>query len=549
MPARSLTPSDLDRAHAAYSARAWNDAYAAFALADARAPLAPADLERMGWSAALTRRSEESFRALERLYQARLDAGDELPAARAAFFVGILARTAGEHGRANGWLSRAHRLVEDKDCAEAGYLLLAEIWHLDSTGGEIEQMATLARRAAEIGDRFADRELSAFGRALGGRAALRLGRVDAGLALLDEAMLSVTTEALLPLLAGFIYCIVIASCHQVYALGRAREWTEALAAWCEAQSQLVQFTGPCVVHRVELMQLGGDWGEAIDAARAAAQDLKGARGDFQAAGDACYQEAEIHRLRGEHAAAETAYRGASERGRDAQPGLALLRLAQGRVADAVGSIRAALAPRTEPLRRVRYLPASVEILLAAGEIDEARAAARELADTAAAFNTDILTAMASHAAAAVAAAEGRPEAAIDPLRRALRVWQDTGAPYIVARLRVLLARACRDCGDADAATLELDHARVAFADLGAAPDIAALDAAGPPVAAARQHGLSRRELEVLRLVATGKTNKAIARELHLSEKTVDRHVSNIFSKVNVGSRAAATAYAYQQRLV
>ncbi len=372
MPAHPHKPTDLERARAAYSARAWDDAYVAFLAADAHAPLAPADIERLGWAATLTGRDEESFRALERLYQARLDAGEELLAARAAFFVGIRMRIAGEHGRANGWLSRAQRLVEGKDCAETGYLLLAEIRRLDATG-DFERIAVLARRAVEIGDRFADKDLSAFARALSGRAAMRLGQTDAGFALLDEAMLSVTTEPLSPMFAGLIYCIVIAACHQVYALARAREWTEALAAWCDAQSQLVQFTGACAVHRVELMQLGGEWGEAIEAARAAAETFRDARGEgYAAVGDACYQEAEIRRLRGEHAAAETAYRNASERGRDAQPGLALLRLAQGRIADAVSSIRTALAAVPEPLRRVRYLPASVEILLAAGEIDEAR---------------------------------------------------------------------------------------------------------------------------------------------------------------------------------
>ena len=549
MPARPNKPSDLERARAAYSAHAWDDAYVAFSAAESQAPLAAADVEKLGWAATLTGRDEESFRALERLYQLRLDAGDQLLAARAAFFVGIRMRIAGEHARANGWLARAQRLVEGKDCAETGYLLLAEIRRLDATG-DFEQIAMLARRAVEIGDRFADKDLSAFARALSGRAAMRLGQTDAGFALLDEAMLSVTTEPLSPMFAGLIYCIVIAACHQVYALARAREWTEALARWCAAQSQLVQFTGACAVHRVELMQLGGEWGEAIEAARAAAETFRDARGEgYAAVGDACYQEAEIRRLRGEHAAAETAYRSASERGRDAQPGLALLRLAQGRIADAVSSIRTALAAVSEPLRRVRYLPASVEILLAAGEIDEARMAARELASTAAAVKTDLLGAMAAHAEAAVAAAEGHPQAALAPLRQALTAWAAAGAPYIVARLRVLLARTCHDCGDADAAALELGHARIAFLELGAAPDIAALDAVAPRAGAARPHGLSQRELEVLRLVATGKTNKAIARELHLSEKTVDRHVSNIFSKTNVASRAAATAYAYQQRLV
>jgi len=268
---------------------------------------------------------------------------------------------------------------------------------------------------------------------------------------------------------------------------------------------------------------------------------------FQAAGDAAYQEAEIHRLRGQEEAAEAAYRAASERGRDPQPGLALLRLMQGRTADAVAAIRAALAATGDRLRRVRYLPAAVDILLAAGDKEEADRASSELEAVAADFKTELLGAMAAHTRGAVSVASGQPQVAIEPLRHALRLWREADAPYIVARIRVLLARACRQAGDADAAAVEEDLARKTFADLGAGPDLAALGRADRT--SPRPHGLSARELEVLRLVATGKTNKAIAHQLHLSEKTVDRHVSNIFVKIDVGTRAAATAYAYQHRLV
>jgi DNA-binding NarL/FixJ family response regulator len=545
----SAKKNELERGRAAYAAKAWADAYAALSRADETAPLAADDLDRLAWSAGLTGNDDGYLRAMERVYQARLDAGDPLAAARAAFWLGLRLRLLGEAGRGNGWLSRAQRMVEGKDCVEVGYLLLPTI-RGHEMAGRFAEMGAAARRAIEIGDRFREADLSAFARALAGKAALRQGRIDEGLALLDEAMLSATTTDLSPLITGLVYCSMIASCHQIYAIERAREWTRVLAAWCEAQSQLVTFTGTCAVHRVEILQIGGAWGEAIEAARNTAERVgDAARGEaYEAAGDALYQQAEIHRLRGETAEAEAGYRAASEHGCEAQPGLALLRLAQGRTADAVAAIRRVLAATSDPLKRVRYLPATIEILLAAGDGDGARNAAQELEAVAAAFKTDILGAMAAHARAAVAVAEGQPEAALEPLWRALRTWQEADAPYIVARIRALLARACRDAGDEDAAAVELDLARKTFAELGATPDLAALEAPKRR-GDARPHGLSPRELEVLRLVATGKTNKAIARELHLSEKTVDRHVSNIFTKVNVASRAAATAYAYQQRLV
>jgi DNA-binding CsgD family transcriptional regulator len=549
---------DLARGRAAYARKAWDDAYLALAHADERAPLAIDDLETLVWAAALSGRDDAHLRGHERLYQAWLDRGEELRAARAAFWLAMRLFSLSEAGRATGWCARAQRLVAGKDCAEAGYLLLPLI-RRHELSDENDAAARLARQATEIGDRFREPDLSAFGRTLAGRAAVRQGRIDEGLALFDEAMLSATTDELSPIVTGLIYCSVIASCHNVFALDRAREWTRTLQAWIAAQSQMVPFTGTCAIHRIEILHLGGAWSEAIDAARATAQRLAGAeRGEaVEVAGDACYQQAEIHRLRGEHAAADAAYRAAVGYGREAQPGLALLRLAQGRTADAASAIRRVVAATSDRLRRVRYLPASVDIFLAAGDLDDARRAALDLGEIARDFRTDILRAMAGYAHAAIAVHERNAQAAIDPLRRALRVWQDAGAPYIVARVRLLLARACRDVGDRDGAAIEAQLARAAFEEVGAAPDVAAADtllasaltakiAAGNAVGA---HRLSPRELEVLRLVATGKTNKEIAAELHLSNKTVDRHVSNIFSKIDVASRAAATAYAYRHGLI
>jgi DNA-binding CsgD family transcriptional regulator len=540
-------PDDVTRGRDCYGRQAWAEAHRCFSAADRKAPLAVSDLELYAWSAALSAHDDEFLALLERLYQFHADGGEPLRAARWAFWLGFRLSALREFGRASGWLTRAQRLVEQDDCVEKGWLLIPIVYR-QLAAGDHDSARESAAEAARIGDRFADADLGAFARCAQGRVLLEQGQVERGLALLDEAMVAVTTGGLAPVLTGIIYCSAIAGCSQVYVMDRAREWTAALARWVAAQPELVPFSGACLVHRAELMQLGGSWREAIEEAGRAADRVR-RKVDWQATANAYYQQGEVHRLRGDFSAAEQAYRSASEVGREAQPGLALLRLAQGRASDAVNAVRGALRATTGRLQRARLLPAAVEIALAAGDVDDARQSASELQQIASDFGTEVLCAMAAHALGAVALAEGRPEAALEPLRRAFRVWNEVGAPYIAARLRVLIAQACRALGDRDTATLELDMARHVFEQLGAAPDLAAVDAPGPSGSRAARAGLSPRELEVLRLVAAGKTNKSIAKQLFLSEKTVDRHVSNIFAKTNVGSRAAATAFAYQHGLV
>jgi len=537
----------------AYDRRAWGDAFEALSRADAADPLDAGDVERLAWAAVLTGHEDAAFDAFERLHQLRLDAGNPLGAARAAFWLAMRLTSLGEPARASGWLARAQRLVdhEGRDCAERGYLLLPQVFRF-TMAGEHAAARAAAAEAAECGDRHGDAELSALGRHLEGRALIRLGRLAEGLPLLDEAMVAATQGELSPLVTGLIYCNVIAACQQSYALDRAREWTAVLNAWCEAQPQLVPFAGQCLIHRSEILQLSGAWPEAFAEAQRASANM--ARQRDSGAGDAAYQQGEIHRLLGEEAQAEQAYALASERGRDPQPGLALLRVAQGRVEIAAAAMRRLLSATNDPLQRTRLLPAHVEIMLAAGEVAEARRAADELRVLAGSFGMELLRTMADHAQGAVALAEGDAGEAIIPLRRAQEAWQRIGAPYLGARIRLLMARACRSLGDEDGAALELEAARKVFVQLHAAPDVAAIEAIRVPEAAGSgrapaAHGLSARELEVLRLVASGKTNKAIAEELFLSEKTIDRHVSNIFTKIDVPSRAAATAWAYQNGVV
>jgi len=544
----------LERGRAAFERHEWNDAFAALSLADQSRALDADDLERLSWSAGLTARDDEMLMTQERLYNARLDAGECLAAARAAFWLGFRLLALGEIGRSGGWLGRAQRLVEreGRDCVERGYLLLpAAQKHLSA--GEFSEAHDAAARAAEVGERFDEADLLAFARNLQGRAFLSAGRIDHGLPLLDEAMVAAVSGELSPVVTGVIYCSAIASCQRVYAFDRVREWTAALTDWCDAHPQLGMFTGVCLVHRAEILQLGGSWSEAVVEARRAAERCVRPP-EREAAGRAHYQEAEVHRLRGEFDEAEAAYRSASRFGVEPQPGLALLRLAQGDRDAAVSAIRRMIAATGDPLPRTRFLPAYVEIMLAAGDLDEARSASRELDDTAARFDTSVLRAIVGHARGAVELAAGNASAALDPARRAFQIWQQLGAPYLAARLRVLLAQACVALGDVEGARLELESAREVFEQLGARPDLVAVEAieAGLTRDQARstpQYGLTERELQVLRLVASGKTNKSIARELALSEKTVDRHVSNIFMKLDVPSRAAATAFAYEHRLI
>jgi len=547
-PLRSSTSIGRD----AYGRRAWAEAFDAFSEASAAGPLEADDAERLAWSAMLNGRTDASFEAFERLYEIRLAAGEELRAARAAFWLGMRLMSLGQTARGSGWLARAQRLVEGvPDCVECGYLRLPLAFRLTAAGDYAAARAT-AVEAIEIGDRHHDRDLGALARVLAGRAAIRQGLLSEGLPMLDEAMVAVSARDVSPIITGLVYCEAISACQQSHALDRAREWTAGLSAWCEAQPQLVPFAGACLVHRSEIMQFAGAWSEAFEEAhRVIARFGQWSRGD---AGHAFYQQGEIHRLRGELSEAEHDYTEASEHGRDPHPGLALLRVAQGRVDLATAATRRVMSMTTDPLQRTRFLPAHVEILLAASEVDEAHQAADELVALADRYGMDVLGAMAQHAKGVVALAEGDIRGAIDALRHAQDVWERVGAPYLGARIRLLMARAFRALGDEDGAALELDAAKKVFVQLGAAPDVRAADQMAAPATTADgpaldRHGLSSRELEVLRLVASGKTNKAIAGELFLSEKTVDRHVSNIFSKLNVPSRAAATAWAYQHHII
>jgi ATP/maltotriose-dependent transcriptional regulator MalT len=541
--------SAVERGREAYGRHDFAAAFKAFSAADRAGALRGEDLDRLAMSAGLLGRDEDFLKALERAHHAHLEAGEPAAAARSAFWLSSRLIAAGEKGPGTGWQSRAQRLLDSDglDCAERGYLMLPSArQHLAARDWKAAH--AVAREAGRIGERFAEADLIGFARLIQGQAALGDERIAEGLALLDETMVAVAGGELSPLVTGLIYCSVIRSCQDVYALGRAREWTQALKEWCDAQPGDSTFTGTCLVHRSEILQMNGDWPAAIEEARLAAQRLTG-RFNERAAAPALYQQGELHRLRGEFAEAEEAYASASRLGSEPQPGLALLRAAQGRLDVAAAAMRRVLGALTDPMKRARYLPAHVEIMLAAGELEEARSAAIELEKLAASFDTEAVVAMAAHARGAVALAEGDARSALEPLRRSFEIWSRLGTPYLAARVRVPVGQACRALGDEDGFRLETEAAAAVFRELGAAPDLERVGALSQRPPSSRPHGLTSRELQVLRLVAAGKTNKAIAAELFLSEKTVDRHLSNIFDKLDVSSRAAATAFAYEHHLV
>ena len=526
----------------AFARGAWGDARALLAEADS---LAVEDLERLAIAAHLVGRDEESAQAWERAHVEALQLGDVDRAVRCAFWLGIGLLLRGEVARASGWLARGERLIEGsgRDGVGRGYLLVPKfLYALDR--GDHPDAYTLTQEIVTIAERFDDHDLMALGVLGHGQVSLAAGQTDRGMHLLDEAMVSVATADLSPIVTGIVYCAVIEACMDVFDLRRAAEWTEAMQGWCAAQPDLVPYRGHCMVHRSQVLQYRGAWDDADAEAERARRALSNPA--HPALGIALYQQGELHRLRGDLDEAERAYRAASAQGREPVPGFALLRLAQGSMSAAVAATRRMLEESQGRLVRPAVLAAAVEVHLAAGDYDAARSAGDELDTIADAVRTPLLRAIADYAIGTITLVGGDAPAALVALRRGCAGWQALGMPYDAARARVQIALSCRALGDADAADMELDAARATFERVGARPDLARLAGSTRP---GRHTPLTARECEVLRLVAAGGTNREIATALLISEHTVARHVQNIFAKLGLPSRAAATAYAYDHGLV
>jgi DNA-binding CsgD family transcriptional regulator/tetratricopeptide (TPR) repeat protein len=536
----------LAQGREAFAQKQWTRAFAHLAEADREQRLGPEDLQRLAIAAYLIGRNADSTGIWTRAHQAHLTLGNLQQAARCAFWLGFALMNQGERARAAGWIKRAGRLLDDRqDCVEQGYLLLASALQR-ILGGEATAAYEMFNQAAEIGDRFADPDLIALARHSRGRVLIRMGEVRRGIRLLDEAMVAVEVDEVSPMVVGDVYCSVIEGCLEILDLRRAREWTAALTRWCDSQPDLVPYSGQCLVRRAEILQLHGAWSEASEAAQRACERLL--EPPQPACGAAFYRCGELHRLRGDFTEAEEAFRKASRHGMKPQPGLALLRLAQGQTEAATAAIRLAVDEAQRPDKRSGLLFAYVDIMLAAGDIASAHSGAGELAKISETLDAPLLKAFAAHAGGAVRLAEGDGPAALPLLRQAWTIWREIDAPYEAARVRALIGQAYRQLGDRDAAEMEFDAARWVFEQLEAQPDLARLGNLVQP-AGKRLGGLSPREFEVLRLVAAGKSNRTIGNELFISERTVERHVSNIFLKLDVSSRAAATAYAYKHKIV
>lgn len=543
-------PRALEDGRAALERGAWSEAYTLLTAADARVPLDPDDLDRLATAAFLVGEDATSIGARTRAHAGFLERGETIRAARSAFWLAFaIFDRPSQRAQVAGWLARAQRLIDDakEPCVEQGWLLCA-FARQRAAAGDFPSAHTALAQAAEIGVRFGDNDLIALARHGEGRALLAMNRTTAGLALLDEVMVAVTAGEVAPIVAGAVYCSVITACHDLFDLRRAQEWTTALQDWCDSHPDLVPFRGDCLIRRSELMQLHGAWQEAFSEARRACERLTDPPSQTEA-GAAYYQLAELHRLRGEFAEADEAYRRASQAGRKPHPGLALLRLSQGQTEAAVASIRLAMQETRGGRARVLLLCAGVEIMLASNDLAGARVASEELGRLAGRLDSPFLSAVSSQARGAVALAEGQPVSALESLRAAWTAWQELDAPYELAQVRVLIGLAYRQVGDCEGAQLEFEAARDAFEKLGATPAAARVAAFAAQASPPESTGLTGREVEVLRLIATGVTNRTIAVRLGISEKTVARHVSNIFTKLDLSSRTAATAYAYKHKLL
>ncbi|MDR7082263.1 DNA-binding CsgD family transcriptional regulator [Arthrobacter ginsengisoli] len=535
----------MDQGRSAFREQRWTDAQQSYRDADQRGGLPATDLERLATAEILTGNTIAGLDSLTRAHEEFLVVGDVVGAARCAGWLGLHLITVGEMSRAGGWLARGQRLVDElhEPSAVQGLTLLPMgVGKL--FGGDPAGALQIFAQVADIGQRFQDRELAALSLLGKGQATIMLGRADEGLGMLDEVMVAVTAGELSPVPCGIAYCAVIAYCHVVFDLGRALEWTAALDHWCLNQPGLVAFSGQCQAHRAELFRLHGAWPEALEAAKAA-QSLA-ARGDPQALYGAFVEEGDIQRVTGNLDAAEASYRQAARSGYEPQPGLSLLALARGEAPKAQAAIRRAAT--TAPGTRRQLLPALVEIEVAADDLDAASNGADELAAFARETPKPMVRALASQADGAVRLARGDALGASASLREAWRLWQELGVPFEAARCQALAGRACRALGDEASALMHLEAAHTTLLELGAAPAAtwaASLMSEGTPAPAGP---LTRRECEILQLVATGKTNRGIAGELFLSEKTVARHLSNIFLKLGLTSRAAATSYAYEHGL-
>lgn len=508
------------------------------------------DLERAATSACLRGADEETEGLWISAHNESLRRGDLPRAARCIYWLVLDLFNRREWARGNGWLARGLELLEPVgECAPLGLLLvLMSRNHLRE--GDTDAAAQAANRAFELARRFGDPDLAVFSRMSLALVHTRRGELREAATLFDQIMIGVTVDSVSPVAVGVVYCAVIDACRSLFDLGRAREWTTALDRWCSSRPNVVAFRGKCLVHRSEILRLSGAWPQALAEAEQACEWSGAHQNSFRyPAGAAFYELGELHRLRGDAAEATEAYRRAGAHGQLPEPGRSLLQFAQGNRDDAAAAIRRLLAERQGSVSRAEVLLAAAEILPAIDDLTTARLAADELSRMHEQIPAPALHALAAHAAGAVSLAAGDVPGALRRLREAWMLWQELEMPYQAARVRMLIGQACQRSGDIVAAQFEFDGARQFFERVSAQPDIELVDRLRQSPVSRDTNVLSNRERQVIELLATGITNREIARQLSISERTVDRHVSNILLKLNVSTRSAATAYAFQHDLV
>ncbi|WP_255444052.1 helix-turn-helix transcriptional regulator [Robiginitalea sp. SC105] len=526
----------------------WTDIYTRLSKAEP-ASLGPESHVDLALAAYLTGRDDESFGFMERAHRCYLESGQSKYAVRCCFWLGLMLMNNGEMARSNGWMTRGQRLMDtgaEQDQPERGLFIIPKA--LGSlANGHSEEARKLFEQAAVIGENFCDPDLLVLSHLGQGQALIQVGEVQSGIELLDESMVAINTDEIFPVVKGIVYCAVIETCSKVWDISRAQEWTAALTKWCNSQPDLVPFKGQCLARRGEIMQFQGDWHRALREIGDACKLLSRYRS--AAAGEAFYRKAELHRLLGAYKDAEACYNESANWGRKPQPGLALLRLAQGDEQGAIRAVRTALKESGDPVQRMQLLPAVIQIMVAGGALEEAFGVLEELCEIANRTNVPFLQAKAAYSSGLVRYAEKNYTRSIEHSREAMKHLNRLYIPYHYARIRELKGQAYRELDDGENAALELSAAKWLFEQLKAKPD---LERIAPMLRSARVHhtqGLTLRELQVLRLVASGKTNKSVARELFISERTVDRHVSNIFDKLGVSSRVSATVLAIKNKLI
>lgn len=504
------------------------------------------DLEILAHAAFWLGKPKECLDAHRHAYTAHKGAGDDEMAAKAAWLLFTGHFDLSEIAVAGGWVKRAQlHAAAVPDSAGAGYVALADAdWARHQ--GEADEGLTHAQQAIELGRRHDDPDVVALGQATRGRILVDQGAITSGVEALDEAMVAAVGGELTRFATGRVYCLLVSTCHEMGDVRRAGEWTAAAVKWCEELGADSWYPGLCRLHRCELESLRGEWMLAEQEALRAAEELA-PFGDYWV-GEGMYLVGEIRRHQGDQAGAELAYEQAHQLGRDPQPGLALLRLERGDTEGAAKALQLALAAGGgTPLRQARLLAAHVRVGIEIEDIEAAEQSAGELADLVDTTGVTLLQGMADRARGAVLVAQDRPEEALSTLRVACKTLRDLSVPYEEAHARLLVGMATRKAGDEETAQLDFAAAAKVFEDLGATLD-AERARAQINQQAVLPKGLTEREVDVLALVAEGRTNRNIAETLFISEHTVARHLSNVFRKLDVTSRSAATAFALEHDL-